>query len=111
MGAWKTRQQFREYRIFSSFFAFVDVFHKFDRNCPICSLKVDPESFAEVNDIVRGKMNVGGCRDGDPIIVDFDGLPTGYFSSVVDDHLMLITHVLRGVEHLPATPQDLALYK
>lgn len=75
------------------------------------SLKLEPDTFGEINDIVRGRMKIGGCRDGDPVIIDFDDLPTNYFSSVVDDHLMQITHVLRSVEHLPTTPQDLALYK
>lgn len=72
---------------------------------------MEPDTFGQINDIVRGVMNLGGCRDGDPILIDAAGLPTQLFSSVVDDHSMRITHVLRSVEHLPFTPQDLALYQ
>lgn len=74
-------------------------------------LKVEPESFGKIQDMARGEMVIGGIRGGDPLLMDFDGVPTNFFRSVVDDHLMQITHVFSGAEHLPDTPLDLALYE
>lgn len=61
--------------------------------------------------MVRGEVEADGCRRGDPILIDFDGIPTNLFRNVVDDHLMQISHIFRGVEHMSDTPFDLALYK
>jgi len=49
--------------------------------------------------------------EGDPIIIKSDHFPTYHFANVVDDHLMKITHVLRGVEWQCSTPKHLLLYK
>lgn len=49
--------------------------------------------------------------EGDPIIVKSDNYPTYHFANVVDDHLMEISHVLRGVEWQVSTPKHLLLYK
>jgi len=49
--------------------------------------------------------------EGDPIIMKSDGYPTYHFANVVDDHLMKITHVLRGVEWQVSTPKHLQMYK
>jgi len=50
-------------------------------------------------------------NEGDPIIMKSDGYPTYHFANVVDDHLMKITHVLRGVEWQVSTPKHLQMYK
>lgn len=50
-------------------------------------------------------------HEGDPVIMKSDGYPTYHFANVVDDHLMGITHVLRGVEWQMSTPKHLLLYK
>lgn len=49
--------------------------------------------------------------EGDFIIIKSDGFPTYHFANVVDDHLMKITHVLRGAEWIPAVSRHLFLYK
>ncbi|XP_076069427.1 putative glutamate--tRNA ligase, mitochondrial [Oratosquilla oratoria] len=49
--------------------------------------------------------------EGDPVLMKSDGFPTYHFANVVDDHLMEITHVLRGVEWQVSTPKHLLLYK
>lgn len=49
--------------------------------------------------------------EGDPIILKSDGFPTYHLANVVDDHLMGITHVLRGEEWQASTPKHLLLYK
>ncbi|RDW88531.1 hypothetical protein BP6252_00563 [Coleophoma cylindrospora] len=46
----------------------------------------------------------------DPILIKSDGFPTYHLANVVDDHLMKITHVIRGAEWMPSTPQHLVLY-
>ncbi|XP_071546508.1 nondiscriminating glutamyl-tRNA synthetase EARS2, mitochondrial [Panulirus ornatus] len=50
-------------------------------------------------------------HEGDPVIIKSDGYPTYHFANVIDDHLMGITHVLRGVEWQMSTPKHLLLYK
>ena len=49
--------------------------------------------------------------EGDPIILKSDGFPTYHLANVVDDHLMGITHVLRGVEWQASTPKHLLMYR
>jgi glutamyl-tRNA synthetase len=46
----------------------------------------------------------------DPILLKSDGLPTYHLANVVDDHLMNITHVIRGSEWMPSTPKHIAMY-
>lgn len=84
----------------------VDMFYS-----KIARLKVDHDSFGKTNDMIRGEVEADRPRRGDPILVDFDGIPTNLFRNVVDDHLMQISHIFRGVDHLPDAPYDLALYK
>jgi len=49
--------------------------------------------------------------EGDPVLMKSDGFPTYHFASIVDDHLMDISHVIRGVEWQVSTPKHLLLYK
>ena len=51
------------------------------------------------------------ATEGDPVIVKSDGFPTYHFANVVDDRLMKITHVLRGVEWQVSTPKHLLMYR
>ncbi|XP_075980161.1 putative glutamate--tRNA ligase, mitochondrial [Anticarsia gemmatalis] len=50
-------------------------------------------------------------NEGDPVLMKSDGFPTYHFANVVDDHLMKITHVLRGVEWQISTTKHLLIYK
>ena len=50
-------------------------------------------------------------REGDPVIIKTDGYPTYHFANVVDDHLMEISHVLRGIEWQVSTPKHIMMYK
>ena len=47
----------------------------------------------------------------DPIIIKSDGFPTYHFANVIDDHLMKISHVIRGEEWLPSLPKHVLLYQ
>src|SRR5690625_6114056 len=57
------------------------------------------------HDIVRGDIKFESSDFGDWVIVKKDGIPTYNFAAAIDDHLMKITHVLRGEEHISNTPR------
>ncbi|HEY1421032.1 MAG TPA: glutamate--tRNA ligase [Candidatus Dormibacteraeota bacterium] len=61
------------------------------------------------NDMIRGEMRFDAELMGDFIIVKSDGYPTYQFASPVDDAVMMITHVIRGEEHLSNTPFQLLI--
>lgn len=64
------------------------------------------------NDLIVGKTLYDvGSIEGDPVMMKRDGFPTYHFASVVDDHLMKITHVLRGQEWQMSTNKHLLLYE
>lgn len=64
-----------------------------------------------VNDLVRGAVEFSPEALDDYIIVRSDGSPLYNFANVVDDHLMAITHSIRGAEHLSNTPKQLVMYE
>lgn len=63
------------------------------------------------NDVVRGEVRVNTSTLDDKILFKADGMPTYHLANVVDDHLMKITHVIRGEEWLPSTPLHVLLYR
>uniref|UniRef100_A0A0A9WEI0 Nondiscriminating glutamyl-tRNA synthetase EARS2, mitochondrial n=2 Tax=Lygus hesperus TaxID=30085 RepID=A0A0A9WEI0_LYGHE len=63
-------------------------------------------------DLVYGRINHDVHEiEGDPIILKTDGWPTYHLANVVDDHMMDISHVIRGVEWMPSTSKHLMIYK
>jgi glutamyl-tRNA synthetase len=75
----------------------------------VIRLKI-PDELIEFNDIIRGKVAVHGKEIDDQVLLKSDGFPTYHLANVVDDHLMEITHVIRGEEWLPSTPKHVILY-
>ena len=65
----------------------------------------------EFTDIVYGRISVPNEELDDQILIKADGYPTYNFANVVDDHLMQITHVIRGSEYLSSTPKYNLLYE
>ncbi|AZT91181.1 glutamate--tRNA ligase [Caldicellulosiruptor changbaiensis] len=63
-----------------------------------------------VHDLVRGEVEFLSDDIGDFVIVKSDGIPTYNFAVVIDDHLMKISHVIRGEEHLSNTPRQILIY-
>ncbi|MEX2335740.1 MAG: glutamate--tRNA ligase [Fulvivirga sp.] len=63
-----------------------------------------------LNDIIRGKMEVGTNVLDDKVLFKSDGMPTYHLANIVDDHLMDITHVIRGEEWLPSLALHQLLY-
>ncbi len=63
------------------------------------------------DDLIHGKMHFDSAGIGDFIIVRSDGMAAYNFACVIDDHLMKITHVIRGEDHLSNTPRQILLYQ
>lgn len=74
-------------------------------------LKVPSHKTYEFEDIIRGHVSFESKDIGDFVIVKSNGIPTYNFAVVVDDHLMEISHVFRGEEHISNTPKQLMLYE
>jgi len=62
------------------------------------------------NDLVHGPTSFSSDVIGDPILIRSDGNPAYNYAVVIDDHLMEITHVIRGDDHISNTPRQLAVY-
>ena len=73
--------------------------------------KMPKEGATSYEDLVYGNITVENSVLEDQILLKSDGYPTYNFANVVDDHLMNITHVVRGNEYLSSTPKYLLLYK
>ncbi len=72
--------------------------------------KVPEGVVSEYEDMVFGKISVDSADIEDGVLLKSDGLPTYNFANVVDDHLMGITHVIRGTEYLSSTPKYNLIY-
>ncbi len=72
--------------------------------------KVPEGVVSEYEDMVFGKISVDSADIEDGVLLKSDGLPTYNFANVVDDHLMNITHVIRGTEYLSSTPKYNLIY-
>lgn len=64
-----------------------------------------------VNDLIRGEVVINTRILDDKVLFKSDGLPTYHLANIVDDHLMEITHVIRGEEWLPSAPLHVMLYR
>ena len=69
------------------------------------------ESAFTWHDLVHGPTSFSGEVIGDPVLVRSDGNPAYNYAVVIDDHLMEITHVIRGDDHISNTPRQLAVYR
>ncbi len=77
----------------------------------VVRMKVPLTGETVFEDIIRGKVAIAHKVLDDQVIVKSDGFPTYHLAVVVDDHLMEISHVIRGEEWLPSTPKHVMLYK
>lgn len=84
------------------------------KNVPYTIRFLMPSKYPTVTDLLHGKIVIPSRKDrigyDDPVLMKSDGFPTYHFANVVDDHLMNITHVIRGEEWLPSTPKHIAIY-
>ncbi|MDD4778771.1 MULTISPECIES: glutamate--tRNA ligase [Proteiniphilum] len=78
----------------------------------VVRIKIEPDNEIIVDDMIRGKVAINSSVVDDKVIYkSSDELPTYHLANVVDDHLMEITHVIRGEEWLPSAPLHVWLYK
>jgi glutamyl-tRNA synthetase len=73
--------------------------------------RMPEDHWVEFQDAVRGEVEVNTRTLDDKILLKADGMPTYHLANVVDDHLMEISHVIRGEEWLPSTPLHILLYE
>lgn len=73
---------------------------------------IEPNRDVVVNDLVRGNVTINSSILDDKVLYkSADDLPTYHLANIVDDHLMEITHVIRGEEWLPSAPLHVLLYE
>jgi len=77
----------------------------------VIRLKVPAKEEIRLKDIIRGWVVVHSSTIDDKVLMKSDGLPTYHLANVIDDHLMEITHVIRGEEWLPSAPLHVLLYR
>lgn len=77
----------------------------------VIRMRVPSEGVCVIHDMLRGEVIIPWEQVDMQILLKTDGLPTYHLANVVDDHLMEITHVLRGEEWLPSAPKHQLLYE
>lgn len=88
----------------------IDAFRAEGRQ-PSIRIRVPENHTYRFSDIVRKDVTFESSDFGDWVIVKKDGIPTYNFAVVIDDHLMEISHVLRGEEHISNTPRQMMIYE
>ena len=76
---------------------------------PVVRMLIPDDAPLTFTDVIRGEVNAP--RPDDQVILKADGFPTYHLAVVVDDHLMGITHVVRGEEWISSTPKHILLYQ
>lgn len=78
----------------------------------VVRFKIEPGRDVHVNDIIRGDVSINSSVLDDKVLFkSADQLPTYHLANIVDDHLMQVTHVIRGEEWLPSAPLHVLLYE
>lgn len=77
----------------------------------VIRMKIPEEGVCEVDDMLRGTIDIDWGQIDMQVLLKADGMPTYHLANVVDDHLMGITHVIRGEEWINSAPKHLKLYE
>lgn len=78
----------------------------------VVRFKIEPNIDVHVKDLIRGDVNINSSVLDDKVLFkSIDQLPTYHLANIVDDHLMEISHVIRGEEWLPSAPLHVLLYE
>ncbi|GMQ25998.1 glutamate--tRNA ligase [Algoriphagus sp. oki45] len=77
----------------------------------VIRVKIPLKEDVRLNDLIRGWVMVHSSTLDDKVLMKSDGMPTYHLANIVDDHLMGITHVIRGEEWLPSAPLHVLLYQ
>jgi glutamyl-tRNA synthetase len=90
----------------------VEITSKLERGEPfVVRMKVPDGVTVRFHDLIREDVEFSSDLLDDQVLIKSDGYPTYHLANVVDDHLMQITHVIRGEEWLPSTPKHVLLYQ
>ena len=76
----------------------------------VVRFKMPDNEVLKMNDMIRGEVVINTNTLDDKVLFKSDGMPTYHLANIVDDHLMEITHVIRGAEYIASTPRYLSLY-
>ena len=78
----------------------------------VVRIRIEPNEDIRVNDLIRGEVVINSSILDDKVLYkSADGLPTYHMANIVDDHLMEITHVIRGEEWISSAPLHVLLYR
>lgn len=77
----------------------------------VIRLNVPDEGTTSFHDLIRGDISFENKLIDDQVLLKSDGFPTYHLGVVVDDHIMEISHIIRGEEWIPSTPKHILLYK
>ncbi len=77
----------------------------------VIRFKIEANKEVKMNDLIRGEVRVNSNTLDDKVLMKSDGLPTYHLANIIDDHLMQISHVIRGEEWLPSLPLHYLLYE
>ena len=77
----------------------------------VIRLKLPENRDIVFEDVIKGKITINTNDMDDQVLIKADGFPTYHFAVVVDDHLMGITHIVRGDEWISSTPKHIYLYE
>ncbi len=77
----------------------------------VVRLKLPPNKNITFHDAVRGDVTINTDEIDDQVLMKSDGFPTYHMAVIVDDHLMGVTHIVRGEEWLPSTPKHVYTYE
>ena len=77
----------------------------------VIRFKTPQDEILEMEDEIRGKISIDTNTLDDKVLFKSDGMPTYHLANIVDDHLMEITHVIRGEEWLPSMALHILLYR
>ena len=77
----------------------------------VVRMKIPDSTTIAFDDIIRGRVEFSSEQIDDQVLLKSDGFPTYHLANVVDDHLMGISHVIRGEEWLSSTPKHVLLYQ
>ena len=77
----------------------------------VVRLKVPRQASVHFDDVIRGGVSFDASEVDDQVLLKSDGMPTYHLANIVDDHLMDISHVIRGEEWLSSTPKHVLMYE
>ena len=74
-------------------------------------IKMPKDGYTAWHDLVQGKISIPNQEVDDKVLLKSDGVPTYHLAAMIDDHLMEISHIIRGVEYIVSTPVHLKIYE